>query len=440
MEQQMQRLIGCLQIGVFVGCGLCHAQTTLTWQQVKDKFEADNPNLRAGQLNIQESQAEEITAYLRPNPSLTAGIDQLQPFTANPYRPLGFVLPLVSFGYLHERQHKRELRLESAQKGTAIAESQQRDLERTLLFNLRNAFVQTLQAKALLANAKENLDYFNTELTIYRARWKSGNNVSRTDLDRLVLQRAQYESDYQTALVNARTAKITLLMLLNNRTPVEQFDVAGPFEFEDRVMALDEFHTAALADRPDLRAAVEAVEKAGTDHKLAVSNGSTDPTFGADFGRNPPLTVYMGLSVNIALRIFDHNQGEKARTEIDISRAQRQKDAAVAQVFSDVDSAYFTVVSSVNLLRSYMGTEGYLETASKVRESISTRYRGGQGSVLDYLDAQRDYRATEVGYINLVGSYLSAANQLNTAVGREVLQVETEDTSSKIEAPHDCPL
>ena len=413
-----------VQIGFLVfGCLRISAQTTLTWQQVKDKFEADNPNLRAGQLNIQESKADEITAYLRPNPDMTAGIDQIQPFPApaTPYRPFGYLFPLLAFDYLHERQHKRELRLESAQGATTIAESQQLDLERTLLFNLRSAFVQTLQAKALLANAKENLDYFDKELSINRVRFKAG-DIARVDLDRLVLQRVQYESDYQTALVTARTAKITLLLLLNSRTPVDQFDVTGPFEFQDQVTPLDEFHSAALAARPDLKAAVETVDKAVVDHKLAVANGSTDPTFGVDFGRNPPITIYVGVSVNIPLRIFDKNQGEKARTEIDISHAQRQKDAAEAQVFSDVDSAYYTLVSSVNLLRPYKGTDGYLDTAVRIRDSMSFAYQRGQAALLDYLDAQRDYRATEVAYINLVGSYLTAASQLNEAVGREMVQ------------------
>jgi cobalt-zinc-cadmium efflux system outer membrane protein len=425
----MRRSIRRLQIGILAGVCLCHpiwaqtpAQKTLTWQQVKDKFEAENPNLRAGQLNIQESKAEEITAYLRPNPDMTVGVDQIQPFPApaTPYRPFGYLFPLLAFDYLHERQHKRELRLESAQKATTIAESQQLDLERTLLFTLRSAFVQTLQANALLANAKENLEYFDKELSISRVRYKAG-DIARVDLDRLVLQRAQYESDYQTALVNARTAKITLLMMLNDRTPVDRLDVAGPFEFERQVMPLDEFHTAALAARPDLQAAVQTVDKAVTDHKLAVSNGSTDPTFGVDFGRNPPITIYVGVSVNIPLRIFDRNQGEKARTEIDITHAQRQKDAAEAQVFSDVDSAYFTVVSSVNLLAPYKGTDGYLETATRIRDSMSFAYQHGQAALLDYLDAQRDYRATQVAYINLVGAYLTAASQLNTAVGREVI-------------------
>src|ERR1039457_6578021 len=384
------------------------AQTALTWEQVKAKFETANPTLRAGQLNISESKAQETTAYLKPNPSMTVSVDQLESFSGNPYRPLGSLLPFVSMDYLHERQHKRELRLESAQQGTGIAETQQLDLERTMLFTLRSAFVQTLQAKQLLLQAQANLDYYNKELAIFRSRLQSG-GIARVDLDRMMLQRVQYESDYQGALTNARTAKITLRMMLNEQTPVDQFDVTGPFEFKEQVLGLEEFHSVAEAARPDLKAAVQAIEKARTDHKLAVANGSTDPTFGVDFARNPPIPLYMGFSVSIPLRIFDRNQGEKARTEIDIAHAGRLKDAAAALVFSDVDSAYFTLISSASLLKPYQGADGYLATATRVRDTMSFSYQRGAASLVDYLDAQRDYRATEVAYINLV-------------VGREVLQ------------------
>jgi cobalt-zinc-cadmium efflux system outer membrane protein len=130
----------------------------------------------------------------------------------------------------------------------------------------------------------------------------------------------------------------------------------------------------------------------------------------------------MGFSLNIPLRFFDRNQGEKARTQIDIAHAERQKDAAQAQVFSDVDSAYYTLTSSVSLLRPYSGADGYLETAKRVRDTISFSYQRGQAALVDYLDAQRDYRVTEVAYLNLVGAYLTAAAQLNMAVGREAIQ------------------
>jgi outer membrane protein, heavy metal efflux system len=171
-----------------------------------------------------------------------------------------------------------------------------------------------------------------------------------------------------------------------------------------------------------LQSALLAVQKAGTDHKLAVANGSTDPTFAMDFGRNPPIPLYMGLSVSIPLRFFDRNQGEKARTQIDIAHATRQKEAAQAQVFSDVDSAYFTLLSSVNLLRPYTAADGYRETARRIRDTMSFSYQRGQAALVDYLDAQKDYRATEVAFINLVGAYLTAAGQLNMAVGREAIQ------------------
>jgi outer membrane protein, heavy metal efflux system len=418
----MERVMWRICIGLFgAGCltqGLL-AQATYTWQEIREKFEAQNPTLRAGEIGISESRAQEITAYLRPNPDVTAMFDQIDPLTPNPYRPFTNALPFGSVSYLHERRHKRELRLESAKKATGIAVSNQTDLERTLLFSLRNEFVQTLRAKSVLALSKENLAYYDRLLSVNRDRYKAG-DIAEMDLDRLELQRVQFESDVQTAEVNLRTAKIQLLTLLNDRTPVEQLDVTGPFDFTDRILPLDEFRGMALETRPDLKAALQAMDKAETDHRLAVANGSTDPTFGMDFAHNPPIPVYLGVSVTIPVRIFDKNQGEKLRTELDMKRNEKLRDATRAQVFSDVDSAYATLNSNLTLLRPYKAK--YLQTAVKVRETVSFAYQHGGASLLDFLNAQNDYRSIQLNYLNLVGSYLTSASQLNLAVGREVIQ------------------
>jgi len=408
-----------LQVALFAAYPAA-GQTALTWEQVKTRFEAGNPTMLAAHLNVQESKAQEVTAYLRPNPNASVLIDQLEPFSGNPYRPFGNALPLISMDYLHERQHKRELRLESAQQGTAIAQSQAADTERTLLFNLRSAFVQTLQAKALLASAQENLDYFDRQLSINQDRYRAG-DIARVDLDRVLLQRVQYQSDFEAAQVNLRTAKITLLTLLNDRTQLDAFDVTGNYDFSAAVPPLSTFRDTALANRPDLQAAIQTIRKAEVDHRLAVANGSTDPTIGVDFGRNPPIPVYMGVSVSIPVRIFDRNQGEKARTQIDIAHAERERQATEAQVFGDVDSAYYTLMSALNLLKPYRAPDGYLATAGRIRDTISFSYQHGQAALVDYLDAQREYRATQVAYINLIASYLTAAGQLNLAAGREVI-------------------
>lgn len=410
-------LYGALITGALSRSGL--AQKALTWQEVRDKFEAANPTLGAGLIGIDESRAQEITAFLRPNPSLTLLGDQIDPFSGGPsHGPFAYLLGSGTVTYLHERRHKRELRQESAQDATKIAVSNQADLERTLIFNLRAAFVQILQQKAVLKLAKDNLDYYDHVLQVNRDRFSAG-GIAKVDLSRLELQRVQYESDLETADVDLRTAKIQLLALLNDRTPVDQFDVSGTFDFSTQMPLLDDVRKAALDARPDLRAAVQAVEKAQVDHRLAVANGSTDPTFGFDVGRNPPIDQYIGVSVNIPIRVFDRNQGEKQRTQLDINRDTKLADAARTQVFSDVDSAYAAVNSSVILLKPYK--ERYLAQALDVRDTIEFSYQHGAASLLDFLNAQADYRSIQVSYLNLVASYLNAAAQLNLAVDREVI-------------------
>ena len=422
------RQVGCEFILAGILAEYCPGQTPLTWPEIRDRFVASNPTLVAGRIGLKESRAVEITAFLRPNPQFTGTMDQLTPFESVPspngtnrnvYRSFAYALPVASITYLHEREHKRELRRDSAQKATAIATSQQADQERTLLFTLRSAFVQTLQQKAVLALAEENLSYFDQILRVSRDRRQLG-DISQVDLDRLQMQRIQYETDLQTAIVGLRTAKIQLLALLNDRTPLEQFDIAAPFDFSDQLASLAEFRRIALDTRPDLKAALESISKAKTDYALARANASTDPTFGVDFARNPPIPVYFGVSVSIPLRIFDRNQGERARTLLDITRSQRLHDAVKAQVFNDVDSAFVTVSGNLILLKAYK--DSYLQRAMQVRDTVLYSYQNGGASLIDFILAQQDYRAVRLNYINLTSAVLTAAAQLNLAVGREVLQ------------------
>jgi cobalt-zinc-cadmium efflux system outer membrane protein len=393
------------------------AQTSVyTWQQVKARFEANNPTLQAGKLNVDESRAEEVTANLRPNPTLDVALDQ---FNFYPLRPFAYADQIVGISYLHERQHKRELRREAAEDATAVAASQQVDLERNLLFNLRSAFVQLLQAKAVLDNAVENLKYYDKELEVQRIRLKDG-DIAPVDEDRLELQRVTFESDFENATVSVRTAKIQLLTLLNDRTPIEKFDISGDFDFTEQIPALEPLRATALEARPDLRAAVQSIDEAVANHKLAIANGSADPVFGIDAGRNPPEFAYVGASLSIPLRIFDKNQGEKLRTQIDIDHNRRLAEASRAQVFSDVDSAYATINSTLNLLRPYKSN--YLPRAAKVRDTVSYAYKRGAATLLDFLDAQKSYRDVNLAYLNLIGSFLMSATQLNLAVGQEAIQ------------------
>jgi cobalt-zinc-cadmium efflux system outer membrane protein len=427
MHKDFQRALAMLLLmaACCLHAGAQAPQPPLTWEQVRDRFELFNPTLLADKLNIDESKAQEITADLRPNPEFGLTVDgtQIAP-SHGVWQPFAGTFESPSISYLHERGHKRELRTESAKKATLIAESTHADMERTMLFNLRSAFVATLQAKAVLKFAQENLAYYDQVLDISRARFSAG-DIAQIDLDRLELGRVQYESDYQSAVENLATSKIQLLTLLNSRTPPDQFDVTGPFDFTDELMPRDDFRKIALDSRPDLKAAVEAVDKAQTDHKLAESNGTTDPTFSVWYTHNsstnnPYAINTAGVSVSVPLRIFDRNQGEKLRTRLDITRNEQLRDAAETQVYSDVDTGYATLQSNLAQLRPYRAK--YLAQSVRVRDTMTFSYQHGGASLLDFLSAESDYRMVQLNYVNLVGSYLTAAAQLNMAVGREVIQ------------------
>jgi cobalt-zinc-cadmium efflux system outer membrane protein len=395
-----------------------------TWNQVKDQFELNNTTLMAGKLNIDELKAQEITAHLRPNPDFTLSADgtQIAP-SKGVWQPFAgtFVSPGIS--YLFERRNKRGLRFEAAKQGTAVGVAQASDTERNLLFNLRSAFIGILQAKAVLRLAQDNLDYYDKILKISRDRFQAG-DIARMDLDRLELQRLQYESDVQTALVNLRTTKINLLALLDDRRPVDSFDVDGPFDFSEDLLSLDDYRKDALDARPDLRAAVLSVKQAETEYQLAEADGSSDPTIGVWFTHNgsfnnPDALNTLGASVSIPLRFFDRNQGEKLRTKIDINRNEKLRQGVETQVYADVDSAFAMVNSNITLLKPYK--RQYLEQAVRVRETIFFSYQHGGAALLDFLNAESEYRAVELNYVNLIGAYLTAAAQMNMAVGREVI-------------------
>jgi len=413
-------LIGGL--GFVLAAARSGAQQPLTWDQVKAKFEANNPALKADADNVDEMKAEEITAYLRPNPQVgvTADGTQIVPHEGVWVPMKGtYVVPSVS--YLHERDHKRELRQESAKEGTRITESLHEDLERNMEFDLRTAFVATLQAKFIVDLAKADLDYYDKIIDISQARFKAG-DMAQVDLDRIELQRVEYDAELETAVVNLRTSKIQLLQFLNDRTLVDQFDVTGPFDFSDTLKPLEDYRQAALAARPDLQAALQAIQQSETNHKLAIANGSTDPTFGAWYtwnssNNNPNGQQTLGLNVSIPLRIFDRNQGEKKRAQIDIDRSQQASEATRAKVFSDVDSAYEQVRSNIALLNAYKAK--YNDQALRVRDTVTFAYEHGSASLMDFLNAQSDYRQVQLAYAQLIGSYLTAVGQLALAVGSD---------------------
>ena len=366
----------------------------------------ENRTLRAKQFEREATRAGEITAGLRPNPGGTYSMDHLGSRGVDQEYA-------VSVGQPIELGGKRARRLDSARAATRVSEFELADTQRQIVAQVKRAFSDALVAQATLALAQENLKSLDDIERIQGFRAERG-DISELELTRIQVQRFAFERDAADARQAIRSAKIGLRALAGQDSLPSEFEIAGDLEFRDRPFDREELYRMTMANRPDVRAAEAARDKARADVDLARANAWWDVTPQVEYRRVGSDST-IGVAVSVPIRIFDRNQGEIARTRAEVQRAESLRQASAVQALADVDAALAAVVTSrdkVVLLR-----DTYLPKAQRVRETVEFAYRRGGVSLLDFLDAQRTYRETALEHLRTVGAYWSAVYQLEAAVG-----------------------
>jgi cobalt-zinc-cadmium efflux system outer membrane protein len=389
----------------------------ITLQEAVARALAANPNLLSAQQHVAAVAANKITAGLRQNPTLTL-YGQGLTLPETPSAPAGnpfFYSANVS--RLFERGNKRQLRLDSA---TATAESTQslyRDQQRQLVLAVRGAFTEMLLAKASVAVAEENLADYRRTVDLSRSRLDAG-DITRTDFERIDLQQAQFEADADNARLQLQQASAQLQLLFGSDHPNSALDVTGTLDPPQLPLTMAEAEEKALQSRPDYLAARQALTAAEADAKLAIANGKADPTVGAEYDRNG-IDNSFGLNLAVPLRIFDRNQGEKQRTSHEVESSRLAVIAARNQVIADVDQAWLALDTARRMAQRY--NSHYLDEAGHVRDNLQFSYRNGNTTLLDYLSALRDYRATRVSALTANAQVWLAIHQLSFATATDIL-------------------
>jgi cobalt-zinc-cadmium efflux system outer membrane protein len=389
----------------------------LTLPEALALLRAHNATLAAGRAHLQAVHNQEITAGLRPNPVLNSANEDFSPSHFNPTYFSNQQEFTNNVSELFERGHKRGLRVENARLSSAVAEDTYHDNERQLALQLKLAFTGVLLAKANLELATQNRQDYAETVRLNEIRRQAG-DISSTDLDRIRVEAAQFESDLLSAELNLDQARMQLVALLGAATVPPHFDVQGSLTAPELKLTLADLQTQALANRPDYLAALQGVDKAQSDLRLAFANGATDLTFGGEYKRNGPLNTF-GFTVSVPLRIFDHNQGEKLRTRNELEASRLTEEAARTQVLSDVDQAWAGYQSA--LQRSQLYSRNYLQMAQSVREHLEFSYRNSGTTLLDYLDAVRSYRDVQLAANAADAILLTAIHQLSFVAGTEVM-------------------
>ncbi len=378
-----------------------------------------NHALLAAQSQIPQSQAEEVTAAIRPNPVFTYD-DLYVPITPNDFTSteINQVTEFdVGAAFTWERGHKRQARIDAAKDQTAVTRSQVFDNERTLTFNVAQQFVNLLLAKSTLDFAKQDLESFQKTVDISETQYKAG-GMSEGDYLKIHLQLLQFQQDVSSAELSLVQAKAGLRQLLGYATVPESFDVAGDLAYTPLPLNKQDLELMALQRRPDLIAAKQGVTAADSQYRLAKANGKRDLTTAFTYTHVSGINS-AGFTASIEIPVWDRNQGEIARTHYAIGGAQESEKATEDGVMNDIDNAYGGFQSADEVAKLYVS--GYLKEAQDSRDISQYAYQRGAASLLDFLDAERSYRATELAYRQALANYMLAVEQVKESVGTRSL-------------------
>jgi outer membrane protein, heavy metal efflux system len=403
-----------LILALFVGAlGRAQTPAPLSMQQAVDIARSQNPNLLGAEAHVTATQQSEITAGLRQNPNFNlVGSDISNgASSASPYSYSAQV------SRLFERGQKRRWRLDIAHSTTDVTRSQYADQERQVVLAVRTAFTQMLGAKGAFALATENVNDYRKTVDLSRERLRVG-DISATDFKRLDLQLAQFESDYDNAHTNLVQASLQLQTLLGYDHPRPGFDITGSLDPPAITATLTDTEQKALQARPDYLAAQQSVRLADANVKLAYADGTTDPTLEGEYDR-AGIQNSAGFQIGVPLRIFDRNQGEKARTKYEAQSSRFAETAARNQVVSDVDQAWAGYEDALSLARRYNGH--YLQEAHEVRDNLEYSYRHGGTTLLDYLSALQDYRQVNLDALNANMQVWLSLHQISFAAATEIV-------------------
>ena len=376
-----------------------------------------NHALEAARSTIVQSQAQEATANLRPNPTISWDSQFIPLFDLPQFTTPGYFNNVAQFdvglGYTIERGQKRQNRLQAAKNATTVARSQVLDNQRTLTLNVSQQFVAVLLAQSMLELAEQGLASYQKTVDVSEARLRAG-DMSENDLLKIKLQTLQFQTDVSSAKLAKFQALASLRQFIGFESVPENYDVQGTLDYQPVHAALDDIRALAIRTRPDLAAAQQSVIAARGQVSLAQANGKRD--LGLSFNYSHVGAVNSAaFFFNMEIPIFDRNQGEIARTNAAVTQAQEQFREASEQVMSDVVTAFEGLHTNDQVVALYRS--GYLDQTTQSRDISEYAYQRGAVSLLDFLDAERSYRANQLAYRQALAAYMVSLEQVRAAVG-----------------------
>lgn len=393
----------------------------VTLSQALDLLEKQNPDSLAARLQIAEAEAERIQARLYQNPTISTDVNNFPVGHTTPGglsvgQTIGSTVrldqPLTLWG-------KRGLRIAGAEIGVAGAKEQARDTVRQLRAGVKDAFFRTLHDARLLAFVSENRARYRKVIELNERRFHSG-DISEVELSKIQLENLKFETDVEDARRSLGESQQLLGRLIGvEHLVVASGELAAPNVAVDDVGLVD----AAMDNRPDVAALQRAREQADLALQLARRERYPDITVGADYTHSEFVVSgdnrnIIGFGFSLPLPVLNQNQGEIAKAEV----AMRQAENDLARLRLDIAQEVHDALERYHSLQRVRQVfeSGYLDRARLTVTAAETSHRAGAASLIELLDAERTYTATQTDYLDTLFAARSSLNNLEKVIGKEL--------------------
>lgn len=405
--------------------------TRLTLDQAINACLLADPKLRAGFEAINQAHADALTASLKPNPVLFTDIQLLpltRPFTVDrqggpPQQDvqIGYPIDWFLFG-------KRAAAMASAGLGVRVSEAEFADLIRQRVTEVAVTFYDVLEAKELLDLARQDVKTFEQVEASIRKAVEAGGRP-RIELNRVRLDLLRSQQSLREAEAAVVAAKARLQALLGRTDPDPTFDVNGALDAPVAAVpwSVEEAFSLALQNRPDLDALRWKVSQAqaNVDVERRKAFPQVTPTFGYTRQYQTkaigfPDANSWSAAIDMTLPFFDRNQGNRAKAASMVLQSQYDLRTGEVNVFAEIVTVHRELTTAYANSQAISGEQ--LRLAMEVRDSINKAYEEAKGrTLLEVLDAQRNYRDTYRFYITSRAAYWRALYRFNSAIGKQVM-------------------
>jgi cobalt-zinc-cadmium efflux system outer membrane protein len=400
----------------------------LTLEQAIERLVRESITLRARQLEIPQAQADVLTAGLHANPIVyfDKQLIPYRPYNAvtNPGGPAQYDLNVA---YPFDLSGKRAARVNVACAASRVVEALYQDAVRLEVDRVGDAYVNALSARLTLRSIKDGLARLEETRKLADAHPGDPRDAAALQ-NQIQHQRQTLVLSLMDAESTWSSSKRTLALLLNLEGPAAAgLDLHGTIrDVAPPPPPVDELVGRAMSTRPDLAAYRLGLTRAQADVRLTQANRLPDVfglyqpfTYQDNSPFNLPSSTSWAAGATVTVPLFDRNQGNIRRAQVNVDQSQLELQAVENRVASEVRGVYEEYLSTKRAL-DYIERE-MLPGIQKGHDESLHRFRDGSLDAGTYFSVRRDLDDLGKQYRDLLVRHRRSMLDLNTAVGTRVL-------------------